>query len=63
MIGVTVEIREGVLTHRALKIAKEGKTGRRVRLVFPVLQQLVEDKLLQNEAFSVIGGSGQMEAA
>jgi hypothetical protein len=46
MIRVTVEIREGALTYRvrvtatsierALEIAGEGKTGRRVRLVFPI---------------------------
>jgi hypothetical protein len=46
MIRVTVEIREGALTHRtrvtapsierALKIAGEEKLGRRVRLVFPI---------------------------
>jgi hypothetical protein len=46
MIRVTVEIREGALTYRvrvtatsierALEIAGEGKTGRRVRRVFPI---------------------------
>jgi hypothetical protein len=46
MICVTVEIREGALTHqarvtapsieRALDIVGEGKPGRRVRLVFPM---------------------------
>ena len=46
MICVTVEIREGALTHRArvtapsiecaLKIVSVGKPGRRVRLVFPI---------------------------
>jgi hypothetical protein len=46
VIHVTVEIREGALTHRArvtapsieraLKIASGGKPGRRVRLVFPI---------------------------
>jgi hypothetical protein len=46
MICVTVEIREGALTHqarvtapsieRALDIVGEGKPGRRVRLVFPI---------------------------
>jgi hypothetical protein len=45
MISVTLEIREGALTHRtrvtapsierALKIAGGGRPGRRVRLVFP----------------------------
>ena len=46
MISVTVEIREGALTRRvqltasslerALKLAGEGKPGRRVCLVFPI---------------------------
>ena len=46
MICVTVEIREGALTHQArvtapsiecaLKIVSVGKPGRRVRLVFPI---------------------------
>jgi hypothetical protein len=36
MIRVTVEIREGALKYRALKIAGGGKRGRRVRLVFPI---------------------------
>jgi hypothetical protein len=46
MISVTVEIRDGALTHRtrvtapsierALKIAGRGKPGRRVRIVFPI---------------------------
>ena len=46
MICVTVEIHEGALTRqarvtaptiaRALKIAREGKLDRRVRLVFPI---------------------------
>jgi hypothetical protein len=46
VICVTVEIREGTLTYRArvtapsieraLKIAEEGKPGRKVRLVFPI---------------------------
>ena len=46
MICVTVEIREGALTRRvqltasslerALKLAGEGKPGRRVSLVFPI---------------------------
>ena len=63
MICVTVEIREGALTRcarisapsieRALKIARDEKTGRRVRLVFP----------LDPEAFFVPEGFGQREAA
>jgi hypothetical protein len=64
MICVTVEIREGALTRRArisapssigraLKIARDGKIGRRVRLVFPI----------DPEAFFVPEGSGQREAA
>jgi hypothetical protein len=46
MICVTVEICEGAVTHRArvtapsieraLRIAGDGKSGRRVRLVFPI---------------------------
>ena len=46
MICVTVEIREGALTHRervtapsierALEIVGGGKPGRRVRLLFPI---------------------------
>jgi hypothetical protein len=46
MICVTVEIREGTVTRRArlttssieraLKLAGEGKPGRRVRLVLPI---------------------------
>jgi hypothetical protein len=46
MIQVTVEVREGALTYRvrvtapsierAIKIAGDGKPGRRVRLVFPI---------------------------
>jgi hypothetical protein len=46
MICVTVEIREGTVTRRArlttssieraLKLAGEGKPGRRVRLIFPI---------------------------
>lgn len=46
MICVTVEIREGALTHQvrvtaasieqALKLAGEGKPGRRVQVVFPI---------------------------
>ncbi len=63
MIGVTVEISEGVLTRwvwitapsieQALKIASEGKPGRRVRLVFPI----------DPERFFVSGDSGRREAA
>jgi hypothetical protein len=63
MICVTVEIGEGVLTRRvrinapsierALKIARAGKPGRRLRLVFPI----------DPEAFFVPEGSGQREAA
>jgi hypothetical protein len=73
MIRVSVEIREGVLTRRvritapsieeALRIAGEGKPGRGIRLLFPVLQQLVLYKLLQNEAFFVPDGSEKREAA
>jgi len=46
MICVTIEIREGALTHRvqiiapsierALKVARGGKPARRVHLVFPI---------------------------
>ena len=36
MICVTVEIREGALMRRALKIARDGKPGREVRLDFPI---------------------------
>jgi hypothetical protein len=63
MIRVTVEIREGALTHRtrvsassierALKIAGGGKPGRRVRLVFPI----------EPETFFVTEGFGRKEAA
>ncbi len=63
MICVTVEIGEGALTRRvritapsierALKIARAGKPGRRMRLVFPI----------DPEAFFVPEGSGQREAA
>ena len=63
MICVTVEIREGALTHQArvtapsiecaLKIVSVRKPGRRVRLVFPI----------DPEAFFVPEGSGQREAA
>jgi hypothetical protein len=63
MIRVTVEIREGTLTHRtritapsierALKIAHGGKPGRSVRLVFPI----------ESEAFFVTEVPGRKEAA
>jgi hypothetical protein len=63
MIRVTVEIREGALTHRtrvtapsierALKIAGEEKLGRRVRLVFPI----------DPEAFFLTEVPGRKEAA
>jgi hypothetical protein len=63
MICVTVEIREGALTRRvritapsierALKIARDGKTSRRVRLVFP----------LDPDTFFIPEGSVQREAA
>jgi len=63
MICVTVEIREGAVTHRArvtapsiertLEIVGGAKPGRRVRLVFPI----------DPEAFFVGGGLGQREAA
>ena len=53
MICMTVDIREGALMHRALKIARDGKTSRRVRLVFPI----------DPEAFFVPEGSDQREAA
>jgi hypothetical protein len=58
MICVTVEIREGTVTRRAqlttssieraLKLAGEGKPGRRVRLIFPI----------DSEAFFAPGSSG-----
>ena len=63
MISVTVEIRKSALTYRvrvtarsierALKIAGDGKPGRRIRLVFPI----------DPEAFFVSAGSGTREAA
>ena len=63
MIRVTVEIREGALTHRTrvtapsiertLEIASRGKPGRRVRLIFPI----------EPEAFFVTDVSGRKEAA
>jgi hypothetical protein len=62
MVCGTVEIGEGALTRRvqisarsierALKIARAGKSGRRMRLVFPI----------DPEAFFAPGGSGQREA-
>ena len=36
MTCMTVEIREGTLTHWALKIARHGKTDRKARLDFPI---------------------------
>jgi hypothetical protein len=63
MICVTIEIREGALTYRvqitapsieqALKVAGEGKPGRRVRLLFPI----------DPEAFFIPEDSGWREAA
>jgi hypothetical protein len=63
MIRVTVEIRDGALTHRtrvsapsierALKIVGRGKPGRRVRLVFPI----------DPEAFFVTADPVRKEAA
>ena len=63
MIRVSVEIREGVFTRRvritapsielALEIAGEGKSGRGVRLLFPI----------EPEPFFVPGGSDEREAA
>jgi hypothetical protein len=63
MICVTVEIREGALTHRAritalsieraLKIVGGGKPGRRVRLAFPI----------DPEAFFVPGDHDRRDAA
>ena len=53
MICMTVEIREGALMHRALKITRDGKTDRKVRLDFPI----------DPEAFFVPEGSDQREAA
>ena len=64
MIQVSVEVREGALTYRvgvtapsierAIKIAGEGKPGRRVRLDFPI----------DPEVFFVPVASGaRMEAA
>ena len=63
MVGVSVEIREGLFMRRvritapslelALEIAGEGKPGRGVRLLFPI----------DPEAFFVPDGSGESEAA
>jgi hypothetical protein len=63
MICVTVEIREGALTHRArvtapsieqaLRIAGNGEPGRRVRLLFPI----------DPETFIVPGDHERSEAA
>jgi hypothetical protein len=63
MISVSVEIREGVFTRRvrisapfikrALNIARGGKPGREVRLLFPI----------DPEAFFVTESSVQREAA
>jgi hypothetical protein len=73
MICVSVEIRESVVTRRvritapsierAMKIAGGGKPGRRVHLLLPALQQLVEDKLLQKEVFFTPETSVRKEAA
>jgi hypothetical protein len=64
MVRVTVEVREGALTNRvrvtarsierAFEIVGEGKSGRRVRLLFPI----------DPEAFFVPAAFGaRMEAA
>jgi hypothetical protein len=63
MICVSIEVREGVLTRRvqitarsmegALKMAGDGKPGRRVRLLFPI----------DPESFFVPENTGQREAA
>jgi hypothetical protein len=63
MICVIVQIREGVLTHRArvtapsieraLEIVRAGKPGRRVRLIFPI----------NPEVFFVPGDRNRMDAA
>ncbi len=63
MIRITVEIREGTLTHqttvtapsieRALKTVEEGPPGRRVRLIFPI----------EPEAFFVTEVHSRKEAA
>jgi hypothetical protein len=63
MICMTVEIGESALTRRvwiaassierAPKVAKAGKAGRRMSLVFPI----------DSEASFAPGGSGQREAA
>ena len=63
MICVTFEVREGVLTRRvritapsverAIKMAGDGKPGRRARLLFP----------MDPEAFFVPGDPSRREAA
>ena len=63
MVRVTVEIREGALTYRvrvtapsierALEIAGEGKSSRKVRLVFPI----------DSEVFFVPAASGTRREA
>jgi hypothetical protein len=63
IICVTIEIRESAVTHRvqitapsierALKVARGGKPGRRVRLVFPI----------DPEAFFIPDDCGCREAA
>lgn len=63
LICVTIEIREGALTHRvqitapsierALKVAGGGKPARRVRLLFPI----------DPEAFFIPEDSGWRDAA
>jgi hypothetical protein len=63
VICVTIEIREGAVTHqvqitapsieRALKVARGGKPGRRVRLLFPI----------NPEAFFIPEDCGWREAA
>jgi len=63
MICVSIEIREGALTHRVQitapsiervqKVAGGGKPGRRVRLLFPI----------DPEAFFIPEDSGWREAA
>ena len=63
MIRVTVEIREGALTHRtrvsapsierALKSARGGEPGRNVRLIFPI----------EPDVFFVSAVPGRQEAA
>jgi hypothetical protein len=63
MVRVTVEVREGTLTYRvriiapsiecALEIARAGKAGRTVRLLFPI----------DPATFFASAGSGMREAA